>query len=45
MELATAQMHRALAYLVAVNDNGYRPTREELEGYAARPDRTPNPRS
>lgn len=39
MELVAAMEHRALIYLKALQDQGYRPTTSELEAYAKSPDR------
>lgn len=39
MELATQEAHRTLAYLVALNDQGYRPSASEVDAYGANPDR------
>ncbi len=39
MELAAANVHRSLGYLVALDTQGYRPTAAELEAYAEQPDR------
>jgi hypothetical protein len=44
VELAAPDVHRALAYLVAVNDAGYRPTNGDFEEYAGSPDRYPGKR-
>lgn len=41
MLLAEPEVHRALAYLVALALEGYGPTPTELNAYAAKPDRRP----
>lgn len=41
MDIASPSVHRALAYLVAVDRQGYSPIGEELESYATQPDLRP----
>ena len=41
MELASKEIHRALAYVAALNKHGYSPTTAEFDAYASSPGRKP----